>query len=124
MCKRDAEYAKLWKQLVPAEGPAETPHGELLRAVGRVHYDCRNNGGWNLFLLVDLLAAIYVRMNELLPYLSEPRRVQMLVGNLIAYAGQQIAASEPDGYANYDEAALEQLLDAAISQARKALEDA
>ena len=33
---------------VPPEGPASTPHGELLRVAGNVYYDVFNNGGANL----------------------------------------------------------------------------
>lgn len=40
-------YRDLTAKLVPEEGKSLTPHGELLRAIGRIYYDWFNNGGCN-----------------------------------------------------------------------------
>lgn len=41
------DYDRLWKRLVPAEGKADTLHGELLRSISRIYYDLYNNGFGN-----------------------------------------------------------------------------
>jgi hypothetical protein len=41
------ENNRLWEKLVPGSGEAETPHGELLRAINRLQYDRYNNGFGN-----------------------------------------------------------------------------
>lgn len=41
------EYDKLWGELVPSSGEANTLHGELLRCIGRLFYDYCNNGNCN-----------------------------------------------------------------------------
>lgn len=41
------EYDKLYEELVPNEGQADTLHGELIRAVSRLCYDYYNNGNMN-----------------------------------------------------------------------------
>lgn len=38
---------ELWDQYVPDMGPADTYRGELLRQLGKVHYELFNNGGGN-----------------------------------------------------------------------------
>jgi len=43
----EKEYHKLWNELVPDEGEAETSEGELLRAFARIMYDRYNNGFGN-----------------------------------------------------------------------------
>jgi hypothetical protein len=43
-------YEELTTKLVPEEGRAPTPYGELLSAIGRVYYDWYNNGGCNFGL--------------------------------------------------------------------------
>jgi hypothetical protein len=45
--KYQKEYDRLWKELVPASGEAETEEGELIRAVGRLFYEYCNNGNCN-----------------------------------------------------------------------------
>lgn len=42
------EYEKLYKELVPVSGEADTVHGELLRCSSRLHYDYFNNGNINV----------------------------------------------------------------------------
>lgn len=42
-----ADLDRLWAKVVPKEGEADTFHGELLRAAGRLYYDRFNNGSWN-----------------------------------------------------------------------------
>ena len=39
-----AEFKRLRALLVPVDGAAETEHGELLRAVGRLYYHLKSNG--------------------------------------------------------------------------------
>lgn len=39
-----AEFKRLRAALVPVGGAAATPHGELLRAVGRLYYHLKMNG--------------------------------------------------------------------------------
>jgi len=41
------EHDKLFDQLVPAQGDAETVHGELVRVSGRLYYEYCNNGNCN-----------------------------------------------------------------------------
>ncbi len=38
-----AEFKRLRTLLVPVDGAAETPHGELLRAVGRLYYHLKSD---------------------------------------------------------------------------------
>lgn len=40
-------YDRLESNLVPAQGEAETLHGELIRCIGRLYYDYCNNGNIN-----------------------------------------------------------------------------
>lgn len=42
-----AQYERLYAQLVPASGSAETEEGEMLRAASRLGYDFYNNGMCN-----------------------------------------------------------------------------
>ena len=42
-----AEYDKLYNELVPASGSAETLKGELIRAISRLVYEHCNNGNCN-----------------------------------------------------------------------------
>ena len=44
-----AEYAKAWEQLIPAQGEAEDGWPEALRAISRIGYDYYNNGFCNLW---------------------------------------------------------------------------
>jgi hypothetical protein len=41
------EYDKLYGELVPSRGEADTVHGEMIRAVSRLFYDFCNNGNCN-----------------------------------------------------------------------------
>jgi hypothetical protein len=45
--KYQEEYKKLYDELVPDQGAAETVKGELLRAVSRLYYEAFNNGNGN-----------------------------------------------------------------------------
>ena len=47
--RHQAEYERL-RVLVPKEGPAPTPAGEIVRCLSNVYYDIYNNGGCNLHL--------------------------------------------------------------------------
>lgn len=42
-----AEHEKLYEELVPGMGEAETVHGELIRSASRLYYDYTNNGNCN-----------------------------------------------------------------------------
>lgn len=42
------EYDKLYKELVPSRGEADSIHGEMIRAVSRLFYDFCNNGNCNV----------------------------------------------------------------------------
>ena len=42
------EFDKLYKELVPSKGEADTIHGEMIRAVSRLFYDFCNNGNCNV----------------------------------------------------------------------------
>lgn len=42
------DYDRLYSELVPDEGEADTVHGMILRAAMRIYYDMYNNGGWNM----------------------------------------------------------------------------
>jgi DnaJ-class molecular chaperone len=42
------EYDKLYEELVPSRGEADTIHGEMIRAVSRLFYDFCNNGNCNV----------------------------------------------------------------------------
>lgn len=41
------EYNALYEKMVPAEGAADTLHGELIRGISRLFYEYCNNGNWN-----------------------------------------------------------------------------
>jgi hypothetical protein len=41
-------YDRLYTELVPDSGPADTYYGEILRAISNVYYDVYNNGCANL----------------------------------------------------------------------------
>lgn len=41
------EMDKLWDELVPSSGEADTVHGEMVRAFGRLNYEFGNNGNCN-----------------------------------------------------------------------------
>ena len=45
--KYQKEYDKLYSRIVPAQGEAATPDGELLRMISRFYYDRFNNGHCN-----------------------------------------------------------------------------
>ncbi len=42
------EYDKLYEDLVPSRGEADTVHGEMIRSVSRLFYDFCNNGNCNV----------------------------------------------------------------------------
>jgi hypothetical protein len=42
------EYDRLYKELVPNSGSADTLRGELIRAISRISYDWYNNGNINI----------------------------------------------------------------------------
>jgi len=42
------EYDKLYEELVPSRGEADTIHGEMIRSVSRLFYDFCNNGNCNV----------------------------------------------------------------------------
>lgn len=42
-----AEYNNLYGKLVPPVGNSDTVHGECLRAVSKIYYECFNNGFCN-----------------------------------------------------------------------------
>jgi hypothetical protein len=42
------EYDKLYEDLVPSRGEADTIHGEMIRATSRLFYDFCNNGNCNV----------------------------------------------------------------------------
>ena len=44
---------KLWAELVPSSGDADTVHGELLRSASRLYRDMYQNGGGNLVSFED-----------------------------------------------------------------------
>jgi hypothetical protein len=44
---RQADYDRLYKELVPGSGDAETVEGQLLRAASKLAWDFYNNGGGN-----------------------------------------------------------------------------
>ena len=45
--KYQKEYDAMRDRLVPIEGKAPTPYGEVLRVMGNLYYDHYNNGDWN-----------------------------------------------------------------------------
>jgi hypothetical protein len=42
------EYNRLWNELVPSRGAAQTINGELIRTIGRLTHDFFNNGNCNV----------------------------------------------------------------------------
>ena len=42
-----ATFERIWEELVPREGNADTVAGEMIRAAGRLRYDFYNNGMGN-----------------------------------------------------------------------------
>lgn len=51
--KYQEQYDKLYKELVPIEGQAETLNGELIRAISRLFYEYYNNGNCNAQKCID-----------------------------------------------------------------------
>lgn len=45
--KYQEEYDRLYQELVPDQGPAETVKGELIRSVSRLYHEAYNNGNIN-----------------------------------------------------------------------------
>ena len=45
--------SKLWAELVPSSGKAETIHGELLRTASKIYRDTYQNGGGNIVEFED-----------------------------------------------------------------------
>jgi hypothetical protein len=41
------QFMELWDKFVPDRGSAETYRGEILRHLGKIHYELFNNGGGN-----------------------------------------------------------------------------
>ncbi len=58
----DARFSKAGKflsdKLIPIGGPSKTKHGELLRKMTKLQYDCFNNGFGNIHIYTDFLAEI------------------------------------------------------------------
>ena len=52
--KYSKEFDQLWKELVPSDGEAESKKGELVRCLGRLHYEYYNNGNCNAAVEVYL----------------------------------------------------------------------
>lgn len=47
--QHQADLDRMWDAYVPAQGEADTAHGEAIRIISRFSYDIYNNGGGNLF---------------------------------------------------------------------------
>ena len=75
---RQSEYDQLYKELVPAEGKAETVNGELIRCISRLTYEYCNNGNLNavdvddeyetLDRVIGYKRSTYVQLNEFYGY--------------------------------------------------------
>jgi len=47
--QHQADFDRMWDAYVPAQGEADTAHGEAIRIIARFSYDIYNNGGGGLF---------------------------------------------------------------------------
>ena len=67
------QYSELWKMLVPSGGRAKSAQGELVRIIGQIGYELKNNGGGNWDSHFEALRADYgaiVRTGTPLPEAS------------------------------------------------------
>lgn len=108
-----AAQEMLYKKLVPPVGPAETPHGELLRSIGRVYYDVYNNGFCNWKLFRNEVELLQSKIPELASYMENPsywgrrRSLEMVA--------KEVGRSEADDISELPEAiALEDLTAAVV----------
>ena len=62
---------QLHAELVPPQGKANTPHGELLRCATNLYYDVYNNGFCNARVLEPQVDAVAAMRDELIPYLED-----------------------------------------------------
>ena len=60
--KRQSEFSRLWTELVPPNGQAETIQGELVRAAGRLCDEAYRNGNYNFGKNHKLLCK-FIRQN-------------------------------------------------------------
>jgi hypothetical protein len=47
--KHSQLFDKIWEKLVPAKGESDSEVGEVVRAFGRINYECFNNGNGNMY---------------------------------------------------------------------------
>ena len=47
--QHQADFDRMWDAYVPAQGEADTAHGEAIRIIAGFSYDIYNNGGGNHF---------------------------------------------------------------------------
>jgi hypothetical protein len=72
--KYEAAYHRLWDALVPKQGEAATPHGELLRLTSQHYYDAFNNGWCNVRYQWGTFSDTRGRFVELAAVLPQPHR--------------------------------------------------
>jgi len=73
---------KMFNELVPLSGDANTPEGELLRRISKFYYDVYNNGLGNDYR--DYATFIIDRKNDFSPYIS-PENLAIILPKLQAY---------------------------------------
>jgi hypothetical protein len=65
-------FSEYWRKFVPDMGEADTEHGELLRAIGRLEYEYNNNGFGNIGdYYMQLTTYIIKRQPKLEPFLHK-----------------------------------------------------
>ena len=89
--------------LVPAEGPAPTHAGEVLRSLGNVYYDYFNNGGGNIPDCYRDAVAVLVR--------KFPDEAKFLVGALEAYDDAYNEVDEGDSFEDARQSAFYRMID-------------
>lgn len=84
--KYQSVYDKLWNDLVPGAGEAETTEGELIRAVGRLSYEWYNNGNCNALYEECVIDSMYQEFLDLIEmHVPDTRELIVRMSDIIKY---------------------------------------
>ena len=86
----------LYAELVPSFGRAATPHGELLRSMGRLYTDLYNNGFGNEEVLQRELTVVWSHKSDLEPYLEDPQSWTRSLEVMLSEFGSRVRKDEED----------------------------
>jgi hypothetical protein len=121
--RHQPDFDRLWAALVPAEGEAPTPHGELLRVAGRLNYDIYNNGGCNLDVLGRFIHTLTSHEDSLLQKMRSKAAYRLAVDELVAHSDSlnDLDPDDPESH-EFDDAFYgrwEKVLDAVVRLVRE-----